>query len=749
MSNGPPQQQQSTNVGPQDMYNEFIGAIKIRDGLFIGDQLAAQDYEFVITNKVTHIINTSGLQIRNYWESIGVKYLTFDWVDQDCQIILDSNNNNANKIYHFIEEAYEQGESCLVHSLRGQSRASTVLAAYFMKKFKWSLYKTIEFLNNRRPDLEIRASFIGQLSYYEKRLLQETGVQSDAWTELASKPHLENDELILTHTFLNAQMGPFADFTKEPSTKDLKDTSKLKWLDDRESRKELLVTNESKDDLLNKEVIGKITTHHNKEAKIKSIIKVPHDHYYLADRLDTEEGEIVDQNVVTTTETMGDEETRKEEKIPEFVADDKSIEIVKQPKPFEYNTKSKDDSDKKLKEELKKPRFLEEKPRHKISSSVDRGRMDQDSKTLNFKSKKYSEESKTAANASSSLSNNLKEASNRLRQSIKKDTVKLKNKIRTTSNKRLKSKESKKRRRPRSNDDRKKEKPNQLFDNGSNKRSGSRGISDKATKETTSSEIFKRRTIVNKFVNNSHLLVDHSTKIDSRNIYTNSQSHKHKKNWNSASLNMKKFVKKKDLNMSYPLKKDMKKKSHETKLKSFQNSSMAIAAEYQFKSFLNNDKQFLVNPYFKNADFSKSFGASTYKPTGASSTSGKKLAALENCLIMNTYSGKNADSLLSNYATTKAMKKIEKKSIKFAMKNQNLSFNDKTNVLIKSSYDKSEPMKHKKKRSVSPVSNGVPYKYTRVKGGNIRGEPKKVVQGSVLSNSDKSNVRTSNPRRMF
>ena len=96
LGNTPSQGQQSTNASAQDMYSEFIGAIKVRDGLFIGDQLAAQDYEFVVTNKVTHIINTSGLQIRNYWESIGVKYLTFDWVDQDCQIILDANNSNAN-----------------------------------------------------------------------------------------------------------------------------------------------------------------------------------------------------------------------------------------------------------------------------------------------------------------------------------------------------------------------------------------------------------------------------------------------------------------------------------------------------------------------------------------------------------------------------------------------------------------------------------------------------------------------------
>jgi protein-tyrosine phosphatase len=274
------QQQQSTNGSSQDMYNDFIGAIKIRDGLFIGDQLAAQDYEFVVTNKVTHIINTSGLQIRNYWESIGVQYLTFDWVDQDCQVILDSNNNNADRIYNFIEEAYEQGESCLVHSVRGQSRASTVLAAFFMKKYKWSLYKTIEFLNNRRPDLEIRASFIRQLSYYEKRLLQETGVQSDAWTELASKPHLENDELILTHTFLNAQMGPFADFSKSDSTSEINDKGKLKWVDERQSQKQLLITNYSKDDLIYKETVDKVTNHHNQTAN-KSIIKVPFDRFFV------------------------------------------------------------------------------------------------------------------------------------------------------------------------------------------------------------------------------------------------------------------------------------------------------------------------------------------------------------------------------------------------------------------------------------------------------------------------------------
>jgi hypothetical protein len=156
-----------------------------------------------------------------------------------------------------------------------------------MKKYKWSLFKTIEFLNNRRPDLEIRASFIRQLSYYEKRLLNETGVQSDAWTELASKPHLENDELILTHTFLNAQMGPIADFTKTDSYVSLKQASKLKWVDERESRKNLLVTNNSKDDLINKNV-NKVTCHYDRKPD-RSIIKVPFENVLFQQQSDTEE----------------------------------------------------------------------------------------------------------------------------------------------------------------------------------------------------------------------------------------------------------------------------------------------------------------------------------------------------------------------------------------------------------------------------------------------------------------------------
>ena len=47
------------------MDDDMIGAIKIKDGLFIGDEFAAKDLEFVVANKVSRVINCCGWQVQN------------------------------------------------------------------------------------------------------------------------------------------------------------------------------------------------------------------------------------------------------------------------------------------------------------------------------------------------------------------------------------------------------------------------------------------------------------------------------------------------------------------------------------------------------------------------------------------------------------------------------------------------------------------------------------------------------------
>ena len=69
---------------------ELIGAIKVKDGLFVGDEFAAQDLEFIVANKVTRVVNCAAKQIPNHWESIGIKYLPLYWQDTEKQRIFSS-----------------------------------------------------------------------------------------------------------------------------------------------------------------------------------------------------------------------------------------------------------------------------------------------------------------------------------------------------------------------------------------------------------------------------------------------------------------------------------------------------------------------------------------------------------------------------------------------------------------------------------------------------------------------------------
>ncbi|CAD8118164.1 unnamed protein product [Paramecium sonneborni] len=186
----------------------IIGAIKVKDGLFIGDELASKDLEFIIQNKVTRIVNCAAKQLLCVFENYGVSYLKFNWLENDQQILFP--NDTVNEIYQFIEQAHKNGESVLIHSVRGQSRSCCALAAYFMRKYKWKLYKTLEFLNSRRPDLEIRASFYHQLTQLESKLNKKgEGGLSSSWL-----PHeeqdlpLEEDEKLLRNTYINAKSSP-------------------------------------------------------------------------------------------------------------------------------------------------------------------------------------------------------------------------------------------------------------------------------------------------------------------------------------------------------------------------------------------------------------------------------------------------------------------------------------------------------------------------------------------------------------
>jgi hypothetical protein len=103
-----------------------------------------------------------------------------------------------------------------------------------MRKYRWTLLKTLEYLNFRVPDLEIRETFIKQLTGYENRLIAK-GLEpkTSKWSEVLDQvtTAFENEELLLRNTYLNAQTRQFIDFGEKRAAKK---QSKVKWIDEEE-----------------------------------------------------------------------------------------------------------------------------------------------------------------------------------------------------------------------------------------------------------------------------------------------------------------------------------------------------------------------------------------------------------------------------------------------------------------------------------------------------------------------------------
>ena len=81
------------------------------------------------------------------------------------------------------------------------------------------MIKTLEFLNSRRPDLEIRVTFIRQLGEYEQRLTaRNIGPMTVNWNDIhQNNSYLESEELLLRNTFLNAKQKQKVDLTAPPT----------------------------------------------------------------------------------------------------------------------------------------------------------------------------------------------------------------------------------------------------------------------------------------------------------------------------------------------------------------------------------------------------------------------------------------------------------------------------------------------------------------------------------------------------
>ena len=185
-------------------------ALKVKDGLFLGDAETSYDPDFLELNKVSNLINLSGREVQNVWAAHGLVYLSFLWEDRPNFRIFSDNEADwdgsrlypppLGEIVDFIDGSLKHGISVLLFSTKGTGRCVLAMCAYLMCKYQWSYEKAYNLLSSKNSDVSLNRGFIQQLQALDKYLLtQRGGLQNeDAVVHEIGGPMLDGMRITLS-----------------------------------------------------------------------------------------------------------------------------------------------------------------------------------------------------------------------------------------------------------------------------------------------------------------------------------------------------------------------------------------------------------------------------------------------------------------------------------------------------------------------------------------------------------------------
>ncbi len=145
--------------------------------LYIGSGIQAKNWKIIRDLNITHIINCS-IEHECVFHEV-CQYLHVKIEDNLSEKIYDE----LAKAFCFIENAldsyrvgivngqFAKKPRVLIHCNLGISRSSSILIAYLLKKYKFCLNSTINYVRDKRIQVAPNCNFLRQLKLYEESVL--------------------------------------------------------------------------------------------------------------------------------------------------------------------------------------------------------------------------------------------------------------------------------------------------------------------------------------------------------------------------------------------------------------------------------------------------------------------------------------------------------------------------------------------------------------------------------------------------
>lgn len=176
--------------------NLFLEPTHIIDNIYLGNAYNASNYATISKYNIAYIVNVSK-EIKNYYEqenksedfyddinNIEIKNVPFD-LSTSTSISIFSNYSDIKYLrvpiyddctYHissyikeamdFIDNAQSNGGNILIHCYMGSSRSASIVLAYLIYKYNYSLSDALLFLKDKRNIVNINVNFIDDIKTY-------------------------------------------------------------------------------------------------------------------------------------------------------------------------------------------------------------------------------------------------------------------------------------------------------------------------------------------------------------------------------------------------------------------------------------------------------------------------------------------------------------------------------------------------------------------------------------------------------
>ena len=153
-----------------------VHPIEILPHLYLGCRRVATNWECLQRENISHVLNVTAHIPNEFEQHFTYKRIP---VEDAAHVDLVAHFLGA---FEFIEQARQTNKKVLVHCQAGMSRSVTIILAYLMKHYGFSMEGAYDHVKARKQNIQPNFSFMGQLLDFERYLscspAEASGVES-------------------------------------------------------------------------------------------------------------------------------------------------------------------------------------------------------------------------------------------------------------------------------------------------------------------------------------------------------------------------------------------------------------------------------------------------------------------------------------------------------------------------------------------------------------------------------------------